>query len=487
MIKLTSEADQVCVAKANEAGQEHIFDGWDDLPAEAQRSLIAEAQKIDFQLVKRLVHEHVHSPAERQASSRVLKPIRPDRLPSLETDREEFELSRTLGEYALRNREVLLVTAAGGSCPGSLSEPVGTLPVGPITGKSLFQLHAEKVQALNRRYRTSLRWTIVCHPEEREKVAAFFKANAHFGLPCSDLCITEQDLLPVVDRRGKIILCGPGRMAMSPNGHGGVILRLLDEGRLEAMESAGIRHIFYFQVDNPLVFMADPVFLGYHIKNQCEASAKAVQRTDPHEKVGVFCEANGHSNGAVRVVEHTELSAEEREARLSDGTLALVAANIGVHVFSLDFLLRLREEGIQLPFHPVDRVTPCWSRRGKAVRPAEAHGVKFVTYAFDALRCAKRTRIVEVPREAEFSPIKHATGPVESPETAQRDLSRLHAGWLKDVMPRVDLGQGAGAEPLVEISPLYALDAEELREKLAEKGEVPVPGAAGGILLGGRS
>jgi UDP-N-acetylglucosamine/UDP-N-acetylgalactosamine diphosphorylase len=501
MIKLTSEADKVCVAKANEAGQGHVFDGWDELSPEGQRTLIAQLQQVDFQLVKRLVHDQAHLRSEQQPG-RVLKPVPLESLPSPETDRESFELSRTLGEYALRNREVLLVTAAGGGSIAPLSEPVGMLPVGPVTRKSVFQLHAEKIQAINRRYRTTLRWTIVCHPDEREKVAAYFKANAYFGLQCTDLCITEQDLLPVFDKRGKILLSAPGRMAMCPSGHGGVMLRILEEGRLEAMESAGIRHIFYFQVDNPLVHIADPVFLGYHIKNQCEASSKAVVKSDPHERVGVFCRVNGGPKGSIQVIEHTELSREDREERLANGSLALSAANSGTHVFSMEFLRRMREEGIQLPFHAVPRATPYLGRRGKVVQPGEPNSVRFVTFAFDALRFAGRQSLIEVRREEEFSPIKHATGSEASLETAQRDLSRVYGRWLRDAVSKHDAVSkretGVPAEPasgprgddppepVVEISPLYAMDAAELKEKLAERTE-PLPARQGEpILLGSR-
>lgn len=475
MIKVTSEAEKVCVAKANEAGQGHIFDGWDELPPEDQRTLISQVMDIDFQLMTRLVGQCLQG-SKGALEGRVLKPAPTERLPRLETNRQDYELCRTLGEYAIRNGEVTLVMAAGGGpCPPHC-EPAGMLPVGPVSGNSLFQLHAEKIQALNRRYRTSLRWTIVCHPAEQEQVAAFFKSKAYFGLQCTDIGFTSQDLLPVVDRRGKILLSAPGRMAMGPNGHGGVLLRLLDPGRLETLEEAGVRHIFYFQADNPLVSIADPAFLGHHIRQQCEVSSKAVRKEDPAERTGVFCQVND----ATGVVEYSELTEADRNKRDADGSLVLAAANVGAHVFSIDFLRRLREERIPLPFHAVERLTP-YIRRGKLVRPVEPNSFRFVAFAFDAIWLAKRTSILEVEREDEFSPIKQATGSECSPASAQLSLSRLYARWLREAGAKLPERAGTEHGPAVEISPLFALDAAELKERA----ELHIP-STGSILLGGR-
>ena len=484
MIRPGSDADRVCVAKANEAGQGHIFDRWDDLSSEDQRALMAQVEALDFQLLKRLFQEHV-SAASEGTGARVLKPA-----PTLgwwQIGREEMGLCRTLGEYAIRQGEVALVTAAADG--GQFAEPTGLVPVGPVSGKCLLQLHAERIQAVNRRYKVSLRWLIFCHPGERERLAAHFKANGHFGLKCSDITFIDQNLLPVVDRRGKILLTGPGRIAMSPNGHGGILTQCLEEERLDLLEGAGIRYLHYFQVDNALARVPDPLFLGHHIKNQAEVSTKAVHKLHPDERVGVICSVNG----VLGVVEHTQIDASDRTAVAEDGGLLLRSANTGMHVFSLDFLRRLRSEAFHLAYRPVERVTPYVGKTGKIVRPSKPNSLRFKTFIFDAIRKAERANIIEVERSEEFSPVKNLSG-ADSPETARRDLSRLHASWLRAT--HADIPQG---NPLVEISPLYALDLDELREKL----EVPVgagaphngwrphaggdgafPGAGGNILLG---
>ena len=57
MIKVNSETDKVCVAKAQEAGQAHLFENWDDLDQDEQRKLIEDLRSVNYQLVKRLLHQ----------------------------------------------------------------------------------------------------------------------------------------------------------------------------------------------------------------------------------------------------------------------------------------------------------------------------------------------------------------------------------------------------------------------------------------------
>ena len=68
-------------------------------------------------------------------------------------------------------------------------------------------------------------------------------------------------------------------------------------------------------------------------------------------------------------------------------------------------------------------------------------------------------------RGVEFEPLKNATGP-DSPATVRQRMSDLFAGWLEGAgvaVPR----RGDGSVPFaIEISPLYALDAAELKAKL---------------------
>ena len=82
-----------------------------------------------------------------------------------------------------------------------------------------------------------------------------------FGL--AHLRLFTQGQMPAVDREtGRILLAGKDRIALSPDGHGGTLRALAAPGPdgspcpLDEMEGLGVRTLFYFQVDNPLVRIA---------------------------------------------------------------------------------------------------------------------------------------------------------------------------------------------------------------------------------------
>src|SRR2546421_485072 len=60
--------------------------------------------------------------------------------------------------------------------------PKGTFPVGPLSGKSLFQVHAEKVLALGRRYGSPLPLYVMTGAENDAATRAYFEDHGHFGL-----------------------------------------------------------------------------------------------------------------------------------------------------------------------------------------------------------------------------------------------------------------------------------------------------------------
>jgi UDP-N-acetylglucosamine/UDP-N-acetylgalactosamine diphosphorylase len=303
---------------------------------------------------------------------------------------------------------------------------------------------------------------------------AHFKESEYFGLNRGDVIFLIQDELPVVNRRGKIFLAEPGRIATSPNGHGGVLLKLLgDDALFHSLEVRGIEHLFYFQVDNALARIADPVFLGYHLLRGCEASSKTVCKVDPEEKVGIFCQFNG----SVGVVEYRELSPGDRTRKGADGGLELSAGNIGIHAFSMDFLRRLRGEHVSLPYHFVEGKTPHLDKKGGRVVPGPRTASSSSASSSTRLPLARSTLVLEAKREEEFSPVKCLNG-ASSVASARRDLSGMYARWLAAAGANVKRGAGNDPGP-IEISPLYALDAEELKAKLQVFEEGPLDAEAG--------
>jgi UDP-N-acetylglucosamine/UDP-N-acetylgalactosamine diphosphorylase len=302
--------------------------------------------------------------------------------------------------------------------------------------------------------------------ENHETTQAFFDANDRFGL--QHLRLFVQGRMPAVDREtGHVLLASKEEIAFSPDGHGGTIAALNAPGPnggpscFDEMAGQGITTLFYFQVDNPIVKIADPAFLGLHIQDRAEMSFKVIEKVAPDEKVGVVVTVDGKP----QVIEYSDLPSELAERREPDGRLQLWAGSIAIHLFDLAFLRRLASGEIALPFHRAIKKVPFVGDDGTVVNPSAPNAVKFEQFIFDALPLAERFSLVETDRAIEFEPLKNATGP-DSPATVRQRMSDNFADWLETAGARVERRSDGSVAFGIEISPLFALDPGELKTKI---------------------
>jgi UDP-N-acetylglucosamine/UDP-N-acetylgalactosamine diphosphorylase len=335
--------------------------------------------------------------------------------------------------------------------------PKGLFPFAPITGRVLFAHHAAKIAALRERYAARLPWYVLTSPQNDAATRAAFAEAGHYGLPPDTVRFVVQGTLPAVDREtGDLLRSSPGHLALSPDGHGGLLAALSRSGALDEMDELGVRTIFTFQVDNPLLSVCRPEVLGHHRLAGADMSSVVVRKVGPQEKMGVIARVDDRTT----VVEYSDLPDELAQQTDASGELVYWAGSIAVHGIELEFARRLTEGGLRLPFHRALKLVPHVADPD----PGEPNAVKFETFLFDALPFARTTVTVEVDRAEEFSPIKNAEG-ADSPETARRDLNRLYARWLTDAGVLVPVGPDG--EPVdIEIDPRFALDGEELKEVL---------------------
>jgi len=371
--------------------------------------------------------------------------------------------ARRRGEEALRRGQVAVLLVAGGQ--GSrlgFEHPKGMFPIGPVTDKSLFQIHAEKVLALRRRYGRPVPFLVMTSPATEAETELFFRQNRYFGLPASEVFFFCQGTMPALDlATGRLLLEAPGRLFTSPNGHGGTLTALADSGLLEQLRQLGISQVFYFQVDNPLVKVADPVFLGHHLAADAEVSLKIVPKEGPTDKLGNVVQVEGRCT----IIEYSDFPEELGRQTDTTGRLRLWAGSPAIHIFDLAFLRRVTQDRAGLPYHIARKKVPYLDEGGHLVKPSQENALKFEMFIFDVLPLAQRWRVVETSRREEFMPLKNATGP-DSPATVRQAISDLAADWLQKAgvaVPRRP--DGSAAVPL-EISPLYALDADELAAKV---------------------
>ncbi len=459
--------DPTLSARLSRHGQEHLLRWWTDLDAASGERLAAEVAAIDLDQVDALFHQLTQD--DSAPSPDQVRPVEVDRLPRTDGERVARRHVAAVGESALAAGEVAVVIVAGGSGTRlGFDGPKGTYPIGPVSAASLFQIHAEKVAALSRRHGRTIPLYIMTSPENHEATARFFEENANFGLPHVRFFVQGQ--MPAVDRQsGKVLLAERGRVALSPDGHGGTLYALAAPGPdpgvpscLEEMAGLGVRTLFYFQVDNPMVKIADPAFLGLHRQADAEMSFKVIEKVAPDEKLGVVVRVGGRP----QVIEYSDLPAELAERRDPDGGLQLWAGSIAVHALERSFVERLAGGETKLPFHRAIKKVAHADSNGEVARPDAPNAVKFERFIFDALPLAERYALVETDRSVEFEPLKNATGP-DSPATVRQRMSDQFADWLESAGARVERRPDGSVPFGIEISPLYALDASELKSKLA--------------------
>ncbi len=448
-------------ARAERHGQAHIFGWWDELDEAQRERLVGQVAEIDFDLVGRLVRDLVFGEGWRQHYEG-LRPVEPVPLPTTPAQVAERRAARERGEGLLREGRVAALVVAGGlGTRLGYPHPKGMFPASPVRGKSHFQLHGEKIAAARRRYGAPIPWYVMTSEATDTETRDYFAANDYFGLPPGDVRFFQQGWLPAVGFDGRMLLAEKWRVATSPNGHGGVVEALAQSGALDEMKRRGITTISYFQVDNPLVKITDAVFLGYHATRGSEFSSKVLPKRDPEEGLGVFC----YCGDRMLVVEYSDLPDELKYARRPDGQLVYSAGSIAIHAIEVSFLERLTGQGVELPCHRAVKRVECIDEAGRRVVPREPNGVRFEKFVFDLVPHARNPLVLMVERTEEFAPIKRPSGK-DSPETARRAQSNLFGDWLGRAgveVPRDSEGNVAG--PL-EISPLFALDAEELAERL---------------------
>lgn len=436
------------LARLKAHGQDHVLHGWSGLSAAERTAFARQLAALDF--------DHLRALFAKKDEPAASLPSR-DRIAPLPVEPRSVE-AVTVGETALRRGELAVLVVAGGQGTRlGFDQPKGMFPVGPVSGATLFRIHAEKVLALSRRYGQPVPFLVMTSPATHADTLTAFESDRYYGLPAEQVHFFQQGTMPALDlSTGKLLLEAPGKLFLSPNGHGGTLTALTDSGLLATLKAAGIKHVFYFQVDNPLVNVCDPAFAGRHIQADAEVSSKVVFKERPEEKVGILAQVNGKCG----IIEYSDMPKAMAEERAADGTLAFRAGNPAIHLFSVTFLERVTSGRQRLAFHLARKKVPHFDPANRAsVTPDKENALKFELFVFDALPMAERWLAVKAKREDEFAPLKNAQGP-DSLETVQAAITGQARQWLRAA------GAMVADDAVVEISPLFALDADEMKAKV---------------------
>lgn len=448
-------------------GQGHLLDHISPLDSESWESFQSQLEGIDFPLIQELFEKHGSSDEWGELASQAQPPaaIR------LQDNSEAFpapDEARARGQHAIADGKVGMIMVAGGQ--GSrlgFAHPKGLFPLGPVSGRTLLQIHIDKLMAINERSGATVPLYVMTSPATHAETEDFLKQNHWFGYPQDHSRIFCQGTMPAVDAAtGKLLLADDSQLFLSPDGHGGMLKALAESDCLNDMMLRGLEQVFYCQIDNPLAQICDTLTIGHHILAGSEMSCQAVPKRDPLQKVGNIVSVNGQT----LIIEYSDLPEDVARKTNADGSLMLWAGSIAVHVMNVDFLQRMTRHADALPFHLAHKKVPFIDETGTLVKPEQPNAIKFERFIFDLLPLADHAIVVEVDPADAFSPVKN--GPTEATNTA---VTAQQAMVEQAKRCLLQLGVEVAEQTAVEIHPRLMLDYERLSATLAGQSTITSP------------
>ncbi|KAI8988208.1 UDP-N-acetylglucosamine diphosphorylase [Mycotypha africana] len=441
------------------AGQGHIFAFFEQLTAAEQEEFLSQLAQIDVEEATKTAKKALEKHGQPEEAC-AFEPIPEDVIVDVENNRNR-DAWFAMGMDLIRKNQVAVILMAGGQGTRLGSpDPKGCYNIGLPSGKSLFQLQAERIRRLQTLAATDgqdavIPWYIMTSGPTDKPTRDFFTKNNYFGLNPENIIFFQQGVMPCFTHDAKFMLEGKGKLAVAPDGNGGIYGALHKEGVIKSLKERGIRYSHCYCVDNCLARVADPAFIGYCASRNTDCGIKVVPKSHPEEPVGVVARRNGKYG----VVEYSEISAELAHMRQENGQLAFGAANIVNHFFSTEFLERVPSFAHELQYHVANKKIPhIDTTTGEFVKPTKPNGIKLERFVFDVFGHSNAFSVLQVSRDDEFSPLKNAPGAgVDCPETSRAailDQSRRFiqkaGGHFKDDTIEI------------EVSPLLSYAGENL-------------------------
>jgi len=457
-------------------GQGHVLKFYDQLTEAQQKSLLTEIEGVDWPEVAQLVESHVKKkPKFKLPDSIEPAPWFPYKVS--EELRAKYIEARRVGDKLVKDGKVAAFTVAGGQ--GSRlgwDAPKGTFPATPLRKLPLFACFAEYIHNIQKRYDVTIPWYVMTSPLNHKDTIDFFLKNKFFGLEKTDLMFFSQAMFPALDMTsGKVLMAGKDAIALSPNGHGGSLKALYTSGAVADMHQRGVTQLSYTQVDNPIVRMVDPLFLGLHAMEKADMSSKMLPKAYPKEKLGNICVVDGK----LTVIEYSNLPDELAEQRDKDGELKFKCGNVALHAIRVDFIEKLNTRptetgsgGFALPWNRAEKKVECIDMDTAApIRPEKPNAIKLETFVFDALPLCEKSIVYETDRVDEFAPIKNADTPageapaVDSPQSSKLLQTERAARWLEANRVKVPRKTDGSVDAVIEIPQVVAIYPEDLKGK----------------------
>mmetsp|Transcript_26092 Transcript_26092/g.77759 ORF Transcript_26092/g.77759 Transcript_26092/m.77759 type:complete len:752 (+) Transcript_26092:100-2355(+) len=321
---------------------------------------------------------------------------------------------------------------------------------------------------------------LMCNDDNLAEHEEFFRQHSYFGLPKEDVHFFAQGCMPAVDPSGNILLQEKHRVALHPDGGGGVWDALVQNGFVNDWKMCGVEHVYIAGQDNLLLKMADPVFLGVCGLLRMKMGLKVCERGDPREPFGTYCQRlveevnDTNKNGTIdaderhiikvpAVLETMDIHSEV--LREVDSTGNVVHSQVSMCEFYCQTKFVEKVARKMTTYHALRRRQPfVHLQSGHAVSPPQdvRNSFRLEKFVGDSVSLADRVVGVAVRRLSEFAYVKRTFG-VYSPEEAVCWLSTLHFRWIQDVGGVFEKGAHVDKKKFkCEISPLVTYTGEGL-------------------------
>ena len=271
-------------------GQEHLAKFWDELNESDKENLVGDLNNTDFsELNKYFQKVSLEKDLTNKEIDSHMTPV-PNELKGsyAKSNKEQLAAYECEGLKAIAQGEVAVLLLAGGQGTRlGVKYPKGMYSVDLLSGKSLYQLQAERLIRIkqlalkkfptqNQLASTSVPWYIMTSEHTQESTINYFEKHSHFGLNRENIVLFEQFMLPCLTESGKVILDEKHKLSKAPDGNGGLYKALLKRKILDDMIKRGIKYVHIYCVDNILVKLADPVFIGFCISKDANCAAKVI-------------------------------------------------------------------------------------------------------------------------------------------------------------------------------------------------------------------
>ena len=389
--------EQLKIAKdvLKKYNQEHLLAFYDELNSQQKLLLLNKIVTTDFGMLQMLFN-----------NSKKDDSIRMNRISPLsytvksELSDEEKNKYSSLGITVIKNNELAVITLAGGQGTRlGYRGPKGCYEIDFPPKKSLFELTCQKLKEAFKKYNVYIHWYIMTSPSNDLLTKKYFEEKNYFNYPKAKISFFVQDTLPIIDVNGKVILDNIYTIKEASNGNGDVFRAFNHAKLLNSLISSNVKWISLSGIDNILLDLIDPLFIGLTISNNSPVGSKSVKKTKITSPDWIFALVDN----APSIISPSNLSHEMLFSKNNKGFYNYNQSNILAHLFSVDYFASLAN--VYFPYHRAFKKNDYINDEGMKVVPSAPNTFKFEKFIFDGFKYCKNLTLLEVEANKEFAPI----------------------------------------------------------------------------------